>query len=134
MAVTNSYADKDHLQALIGGIFLIKESSTPSTAECEGFLDQTAADIDGILTDRGYPTVPATGATDVLMLRKYTTFGAAVMTYYAAFGHNDAPNNVLSWLAQFEQFMDDLASGKRRLINQSPRGRAGVLRVGRYVG
>lgn len=133
MTVTNSYADATHVQALLGALFTISANSTPTTTQVEGFLDQTAADIDGLLTDRGYGTVPATGTTDVLMLRKYTSMCAAVTTYYAAFGHDDAPANVQEWAAECRQFMTDLKEGKRRLVNQNPRARLGVVLTGRYI-
>jgi hypothetical protein len=132
MAVTNSYAELTHLQAVIGGLFTIGTGTKPSISQCEVFLDQTAADLDGLLKDRGY-SVPATGTTDILILQKYTSLGAAVLTINSAFGHDDEPDNVTAWREEFETFKEQLAEGKRRLVDQNPTARIGVVRSKRFV-
>lgn len=135
MAVTNPYADVEHVQPYVKPYGLtIGVASVPTTTQVEGFLDQTAALVDGILIARGYSTVPATGANDILMLRDPISRRAAVMTYEAGFGANDFPDGIQEMQNQWKMFISMLRNGDLRLIDQtSARKRMGTVLAKRYI-
>jgi hypothetical protein len=139
MAVTNPYADSTHVQAHMSALgsgyaFTISTSSVPTLAQVEGFLDQVAAEINGILAANGYGTIPATGANDILLIRRYVSIKAAALTYHAGFTVEDQymPGKVKRWEADYDAFITRLTARQQRLIDQSPRAKFGVIQVQRY--
>ncbi len=138
MAPTNIYATVADVQALItsasGSGLTIGATSTPTTTQVEGFLDQTAAEIDSFLRAKGYGTIPASGTNDKLLLKKYTALGAAVLTWRTAFGGYDDTSRVKAWAEEYAAFLDRLAKNDQRLIDQAPLGKVGVVLVSRYTG
>lgn len=139
MAPTNIYAAVSDVQALINALsgtgLTIGTTSVPTTAQVEGFLDQVAAEVDGMLRGAGYGTVPATGTSDVLMIRRHVAQKAAAMTYHAGFGgFGETPARVEQWEKEYADFLKRLGEKSIRLVDQAPARRAGVIYVGRYTG
>ncbi len=64
--------------------FTISGTSKPTETEVEGFIDQCAAELDGITATLGY-TTPVTGTESLKLLKKANADGAAFYTYNAAF-------------------------------------------------
>ncbi len=140
MAPTNIYAAVADVQALLGtkgtsgsGI-TIGATSTPTTTQVEGFLDQIAADIDSQLRAKGYGTVPASGTNDKLLLKRYTALGAAVMTWRAGYGGHEDTERIKAWADEYKAFIERLSKNDARLIDQAPLGKVGVVLVSRYTG
>jgi hypothetical protein len=143
MAVTNGYADADDVQALLdsgsGTGLTLGTASVPTLAQAETWLDQVAAEVDGVLKGAGYGTVPATGTSDVLMIGRHVAQKAASIVYHAGWGgFGDEPKRVTHWEAEYEAFLEGLA-GKGdgppvRLVDQSPSSKMGVVNIGRYIG
>src|SRR3990172_2562933 len=138
MAPTNIYAAVSDVKALVttasGSGLTISASSNPTTTLVEGFLDQTAAEIDSLLRGKGYGTIPASGTNDKLLLRRYTTLGAAVITWRAAFGGHDDTGRVKAWADEYKAFLERLSKNDQRLIDQAPLGKVGVVLMSRYTG
>lgn len=137
MAVTNGYADGDDVQALInrlgGATLTLSGGSTPTLAQAEGWLDQVAAEIDGVLKSQGYSTVPATGTSDVLMIGRHVAQKAAAIVYHAWAMYDETPDKIGQWEEEYQQFLDRLLDKKIRLVDQSPRGKIGSVTPRRYI-
>lgn len=139
MAVTNSYADVTHVQAhlnalgTIAGGLTIGAASVPTTTQVEGFLDQVAAEIDGLLAGQGY-TTPATGTTDILLIRRYLSVKVAAMTFSAGFMSDNEPTKVKEWRTEYKLFITRIINKQMRLVDQSPRVRGGVILASRFIG
>lgn len=128
-----AYAAASDVQALIGALFTIGSTSTPTTTQVSGWIDQYSAEVDGVLSERGYGTIPATGTTDLLILKNVVAKRTAAETYFAAFGFDDSPANVEAWMADYNGFLAGLRNGDRKLVNQNERRRAGVVYLSRYI-
>lgn len=138
MAVTNIYADGDDVQALynvMGGVEVTFGPATkPTLAQVEGWLDQLAAEVDSILTARGYSTIPASGTNDKLMIGRYVSQKAAAVAFHAGAMWDDTPDKVKLWEDEWRDFLKALEDGKRRLIDQtSARARMGTRLARRYI-
>lgn len=137
MAPTNIYATVEDVQALLnalgGATLTIGVASVPTTVQVEGFLDQVSAEIDGILLGQGYGTVPASGTNDVLMIKRHVIQKSAAMVYHAGYHFDDTPEKVSQWEDEYQSFLDRLIDKKIRLVDQSPRGKVGVVGAVRYV-
>jgi hypothetical protein len=139
MTVTNPYATVADVQALLntasGTGITIGTASVPTTSQVEGFLDQTAAEVDSILRARGYGTVPADGANDILMIRRFVAEKAAAETWLAGYGGFDEPTaRVKEWLKDYDDFLKRLIASDQRLIDQAPRQGLNVVLARRYRG
>jgi len=139
MAVTNIYAAVSDVQALIkaasGAGITISGTSTPTTTEVEGFLDQVAAEVDGVLKAAGYGTVPASGTTDKLMIRRFVAMKAAALTWYAGYGgFDEVPSRVAQWEKDYEAFLMRLQKKTIRLSDQAPSSKIAEIYVQRYTG
>lgn len=139
MAVTNIYAAVSDVQALLkavsGAGITISGTSTPTTTEVEGFLDQIAAEVDGVLKGAGYGTVPASGTSDKLMIRRFVSTKAAAMTWFAGYGgFDDVPSRVQQWEKDYDSFLTRLMDKKMRLTDQSPSSKIAEIYVQRYTG
>jgi hypothetical protein len=137
MAVTNPYATAADLQIYLnnlgGMVITLGTGSAPTTAQAEGFLDQVAAEINAVLTATGYGTVPASGANDLLFLRRYVAQKAAAMVYHAGMQFDVTPEKVKRWEQEYDQLLERLISKQQQLIDQRPRSTLRVIHVGRYV-
>ena len=133
MAVTNTYADVEHVQPYVTPYGLtIGSTSKPTTTQVEGFLDQTAAEVDAVLSARGYGTVPATDTTDILFLRLHVSMYAAVLTYAAGFGSDNMPDGIMEMKEHYNSFLQRLIDGDLTLPGQSYVKRPGVVLPQRY--
>lgn len=136
MTLLTAYAAVADVQVLLNALggpgITIGLASKPTTAQVEDFLDQIAAEIDGVLIGLGYG-VPVTGTTDVFMLQRYLVQKVAAMTYNAAFTMDEPPSKVKGWEDEYKAFIQRLIDGQQRLINASPRARIGTVKVGRYT-
>src|SRR3954447_7900962 len=71
-----AYATLSHVKAR-NAQRVYSATSKPSVDDVGGFLEQTAAILDGILAGRGFALPVATGATSALaLLEHYNTLGA----------------------------------------------------------
>ncbi len=116
-----AYAAVADVQALLPEL-VIGTSSKPSTAEVTTFITQVEAQINGVLTAQGYPSVPATGVNDVALLQGVVQRKVAALTYLAAFPTDSAPDKVRVWNEEFTQFMNWLRQGQISLVDQLPEG------------
>lgn len=139
MAVTNVYAEASDVQALlesVSGIGMTFSSSTkPSLSQVEGWLDDVAAEVDGILRAKGYATIPATGDTDKRMIGMHVAEKAAVATYHAGWGgFQDTPARVEQWDEDYKAFIARLRNGEQHLVDQEPRYMINTIMGGWYGG
>jgi hypothetical protein len=137
MAVTNVYATGANAQSFInqlgGASLTLGVASTPLLSEVETWLDQLAAEIDGILSANGYGTVPATGTNDVLMIGRYVAQKGAAMAYGAGFMFDETPDKIKQWETEWDTFLTRLIEKKIRLVDQSPRSKMGSVKPMRYI-
>jgi hypothetical protein len=96
-------------------------SSKPSATEVEAFILQISAEINGVLAAQGYETVPATGASDVELLKYYTATKVAALTWDVAYGYNEQPATVKQWHQDYRDFLARLRRGEQFLTDQAPR-------------
>jgi ABC-type transport system substrate-binding protein len=138
MTPTTQYAAVADVQATLGNIgapggFTIGSGTTPNTTTVEGWLDQVAGEIDAILTARGYGTVPATGTSDMAMIKRYLAQKVAAMVYHSHAVFDVTPEMVKTWETEYSQFCDRLISKAMSLVDQNPRSRVGTLMAQRYT-
>jgi hypothetical protein len=147
MTVSNPYATATHVQSYLnalGGITAlvltdgsagppIVAASTPTLSECEGWLDQVAAEINGVLRGCGYSTVPATGSNDVLLIRRYLAQKVAAMVWVAGFMSDELPAKVKEWIKDYDLFIKRLTEKDLRLIDQSPVKKLRTIQASRFV-
>jgi hypothetical protein len=138
MAPTTTYATVANVQAHLGNLgvpggFSIGAGSTPTTTTVEGWLDAIAGELDGLLTARGYGTVPVTGTSDLAMLNRYVAQKVAAMVYHAQAVFDVTPEMVKTWEEEYKDFLKRLTDQTQGLIDQAPRARTGVRLVGRYT-
>ena len=137
MPVTNGYATgadvQAHLNALGGPGITLGAASVPTLTQAEKWLDQVAAEVDGILRANGYGTVPATGTSDVLMIGRYVAEKVACMVWQAGFMSDELPAKVKNWCEDYTTFIERLIAKSMRLVDQAPRGRVGVVYAHRYI-
>jgi len=82
-------------------------------------IDGIEAHINAVLKAQGYPTVPATGAHDVAMIRGYVLKKAAADAYLSARGSDDLPAWIEAWLTEVQQWLDWLVEGTVLLEDQA---------------
>lgn len=79
------YATISHVEALDTGRGPFTASTKPSASQVALYLDQTSAELDAALTQRGYVTPVATTATQArLLLQHYNALGANCLVQRAA--------------------------------------------------
>lgn len=120
--MANPYAAVADVQALLSTLLVIGPATAPSTAQVQTFLDQTAAEINGVLAAQGYTSVPATGANDLLLIGGFVAEKSAAKTWHAAFQGTDSPDNVQSWEKGYADFLNRLRQGQQHLVDQAPAG------------
>lgn len=90
-------------------------TSKPSTGEVADAIDQTAAELDGILRARGYSLPIATTATGTLkLLEGYNALGADVLVEQAALSGSGEGKRSAAWKA-WEAAKKMLATGQVEL-------------------
>lgn len=78
------YASISHVQAL-NAIRTFTPSSRPSVDQVAGYLDETAAVLDGILKGRGFQLpVPTTATSALKLLEHYNALGAHALAENSA--------------------------------------------------
>ncbi|MFA7386080.1 MAG: hypothetical protein WCZ87_00310 [Thiohalobacteraceae bacterium] len=124
-----AYATVADVQALLrsasGAGVTIGPDSVPTQDDVENWLDQVSAEIDGVLHAQGYETVPATGARDVQVLKRYTAEKSAAITWHAHYGavpSDHIPARVKRWEEDYRDFLARLRRGEQHLNDQSPEG------------
>lgn len=137
MAVTNIYADVDDVQALINMLgspttLTIGAGTVPTTTQVEGWLDQVAADIDGVLSDLGYDEVESGDTKDVLRIKRYVAQKVAAIVFHAGFMFDELPDKVGAWSEEYDTFIQRLISKETGLISQTSRRSPGVVLPQRY--
>lgn len=135
-----SYGTVDGVQKLLApfGVSAFSSASKPPLSEVEAWIEDTEAEIDGVLTGQGYATIPATGANDTDMLRPRVQEKVAAKAYSIIFVNKEFPDTVKMWLQDYKDFLSRLGSGKQRLKDQAPTSlRSGVpvmIRGKRWTG
>lgn len=127
-----AYADVADVQALISTIsnvgVTIDGASTPSETAVASWLDQVAAEINGVLAALGYTIIPATGVNDVLLLRRYNAEKVAAMTIHAAYGFpQEPPARVVRWEKDYADFLNRLRQGQQALVDQALTSAGGLV-------
>lgn len=103
----NSYATLDAAAAAAPGR-TFTASSKPSASQVAMFLEQTSAELDGILRARGYQVPVATTATSAwALLADYNARGAAAMVAQAAPGQDGKLNNALALWETAKKMLSD---------------------------
>jgi hypothetical protein len=128
-----AYATTSDVQAFLDAYPLTLGSATkPSTTTVSGWLDGVSARVDVVLARR-YDTIPATGTSDVALIKQYVAMRVAFDAYTVAFGADKIPDTVNAWRDDFAQFLKDLADKSISLVDQSPRVRMGTIKAMRYI-
>lgn len=94
-------------------------TSIPTTTAVGDFIAQAEGRVDGALTSAGYGTIPATGSTDVAMLKSIVVPYVVAVTHIAAWGAGDLPAYVQKWLDDFDEQLDRLRKKELSLVDQS---------------
>jgi len=90
----------------------------PSKSDVESNIARIAARLDGVAQASGY-TVPVTDSQAVELMKTYNEFGAACMTWHAAFV-GDLPPRAEYWCTEYREFIKDLRAGAVQLPGEDP--------------
>jgi len=136
MVPITTYAAVSDVQALLNALggpgVTIGAATVPTTTQVEGFLDQVAAEIDATLIGLGY-SVPVTGSTDILLIRRYLAQKVAAMSWNAGFMADEKPAKIKDWEKEYDTFIQRLIDKKQRLVNASARSGVGTILAARYI-
>lgn len=94
-------------------------TSKPTTARVTAAIDEVAAILDGVLAAAGY-TVPLTGASSLLKLKRINTYGACVTSWHSGIISNDLPVRVEFWQGQFDAFIQRVKDGTEIMPDDTP--------------
>lgn len=108
------------VQMWIGSWFTLEATSTPTRAQASSLVDMYSAHLDAALTRAGYGTVPATGTTDLLILKEVVSKQAALRCFEIHYGHDNLPQGVRDSLSGWDDFLSKLADGDIWLAGQAP--------------
>ena len=104
----SSYASLTELKRFLPR-YPIDATTEPSDTDCQLYLDQIEARVNGFLVGQGY-TIPTTGPQSLLMLKDLTLVGAAWYTTRVMFpGANQGV--VTSYRDEFNIIMTQLKTG-----------------------
>lgn len=109
------------------GVPTLDETTEPKGSEVTRWLEEASARVDAALTIGGYPTIPATGTNDIILLRGWVANWGALMVglYKAEYFGDVLPEAVRKQWDGFDQFLIDLANPSTKkavLVDQSPSG------------
>lgn len=127
-----AYATTSDVQARIGAYFTMGAATKPTTTQVSDWLDQVSAIVDMYLTRRGYSTIPATGATDLLALKDPVANRVALKTLIVALGRDNLPAGFAEEMAGWDEFLEAIADGEIVLVNQAPRSRIRTMQASVY--
>lgn len=108
------------VQLWLGHWFTLDGDSTLNSAQVSSLIDQYSAHIDAALKRAGYGTVPATGTTDLLLLKNVVSKQVALRCFEIHFGHDNLPQGVREGLAGWDDFLSGLAAGDVWLVDDAP--------------
>ena len=97
----------------------ISIDGNPNRADVEEFIDDVAAELDGIAQAAGY-TVPVTTTQAVALMKRYNRICAAVATWHAGYISDNSPARVEYWHEQCEGFKNRLRKGEQQLPGLTP--------------
>jgi len=125
-----SYAVTADIELLLHGFpgftLPLGTGTTPTIDQVNGLIDQLEAEINGLLTINGYDTVPATGASDINMLKRPVAEKVAATIWHTAYltrsDDESTPAHVTWWERNWGSFIKRLRAGDARLIDQTPSG------------
>ena len=132
MAYATAANVQAHINQLGGTTLTLGGATVPTSTDVGEWLDQLSAEIDGILTANGYGTVPATGTSDVNMLKRYVAQKAAAMVFHAGFMWDDTPDKIGQWEKEWDTLLERLIDRSMRLVDQSPRSGLRVIYAQHY--
>lgn len=112
-----AYCVVSDVQALMGQTF--NATSRPTVAEVMAAIDETAAEIDGVLAAAGY-TVPVSGTASVLTCKRINTYGAAVNAWHTGVIADEEPARVVFWREAYANFISRIRRGEQSLPDESP--------------
>lgn len=116
-----AYCTVENVQAVMQTMFS-RNSGYPTYEDVEGFVDNVAADIDGVLQSAGY-TTPITATRAVALLKKYNELGAACQSYHAAYRTDDIlPPHAEYWCQEYRDFLSRIRRGEQQLPGVTPEG------------
>lgn len=120
-----SYATNADVESRLKNWFTVPfaDDTEPTDDTVSDYIDQVEAEINGVLSAQGYSTIPAAGANDVKMLRRYVAQMTAVLVwqeFYSVPDDDDIPSPFGMWIKAYDTFMRALRRGEQHLIDQSP--------------
>lgn len=125
-----AYATASNVQVILTtGRFTIGASSEPSTTTVGEWLDQLSAQVDAALKAAGYGTVPATGTTDLLLLKAKVAEACARLVVDTA---KTGDLRTISDLEAFNAFLTQIVNWEWKLVDQSPSKPIGVMQAKIY--
>ena len=111
------YTTLGQVEALTSLTFAADDS--PSNTEASAIIEQVAQEINGTLRAAGY-VLPITDTVDRNYLALFNRLGAAYRCWYAAVQGTDDHISPQTWREDYAKFLDDLRTGKVKLINTDP--------------
>ncbi len=104
------------------GLATFDGTTTPTDTEVGEFINQVEGEVDGVLSAEGYPTVPATAASDVNLLKRYVADEVAAMVWGVKYQDAEAstPFAVKRWHEMYTAFLNRLRRGEQHLPSQQP--------------
>jgi hypothetical protein len=104
-------------------------STTPTSTQVTTLCAEASAQLDMVLKGAGYGLVPATGANDVTALRGYVADYVAYKSWIIAYGSDNIPTTLQTYLDNWNSLMTALRKGEMTLLDQS----SGVGSLGVYT-
>jgi hypothetical protein len=135
--MANPYADRTNVQTYLNELggpgVTFNATSHPNSTEVDSLVDEIAADVNAVLIALGY-SAPASGANDILLIKRYVSMKAACEAFKMGFMGDQLPAKVVSWCESYDKFIDRLLDGDYSLIDQTGFSGTGYVLVGAYTG
>ncbi len=124
----------DDVQPLVAVYLTLTTTSVPTLAQVGRWVDETSARIDSALRAAGYTDVPATGTTDLVMLRGMVANEVARKALLVGLGYDQANKlGINDLFGGFAAFIKSINDGDEVLVDQSPTvGTIGMIQAGVY--
>lgn len=110
------------LKSRVGIPSAFSASTRPTDSDVDDMIEQIEGEINGVLSAQGYQTVPATGSSDIKLLKRYVVTKVGAMVWRVVFSEDDAPSHIKRWEEDYAEFLKRLRMGQQYLIDQQPLG------------
>ena len=112
-----AYCTVADVQGIMGQTF--STTSKPTVAEVTAAIDETAAELDGVLAAAGY-AVPVSGDSSVKIAKRMNQYGAAVNAWHTGVIADNEPARVIYWREQYANFITRIRKGEQTLPDDTP--------------